>query len=175
MKRKRFFTIAIALSTLVAVLAFPLAGCTGEVGFTTASLSKATMCNSVDSETREPVEPTSVFSPDTPEIFCSVSLSNAPSDTEVSSEWIYVEGDLEDVSDYLIDEVMSVGDARFKAKSREIIDERLKNSKVIYVSHSMKTVRSLCDVVVHLDRGRAALYDDVRKGIKAYRSAGGLA
>jgi hypothetical protein len=105
MKRKRFFTIAIALSTLVAVLAFPLTGCTGEVGFTTASLSKATMCKSVDSETREPVEPTNVFSPDTPEIFCSVNLSNAPSDTEVSSEWIYVKGELEDVSDYLIDEV----------------------------------------------------------------------
>jgi hypothetical protein len=105
MKRKRFFTIAIALSTLVAVLAFPLTGCTGEVGFTTASLSKATMCKSVDSETREPVEPTNVFSPDTPEIFCSVNLSNAPSDTEVSSEWIYVKGELEDVSDYLIDKV----------------------------------------------------------------------
>ena len=105
MKRKRFFTIAIALSTLLAVLAFPLTGCTGEVGFTTASLSKATMCKSVDSETREPVEPTNVFSPDTPEIFCSVNLSNAPSDTEVSSEWIYVKGELEDVSDYLIDEV----------------------------------------------------------------------
>ena len=110
MKRKRFFTIAIALSTLVAVLAFPLAGCTGEVSFTTASLSKATMCNSVDSETREPVEPTSVFSPDTPEIFCSVSLSNAPSDTEVSSEWIYVEGEMEDASDYLIDEVSIITD-----------------------------------------------------------------
>ena len=105
MKGKRFFAIAIALSTLVAVLVFPLAGCTGEVGFTTASLSKATMCKSVDSETREPVEPTNVFTPDTPEIFCSVNLSNAPSDTEVSSEWIYVKSELEDVADYLIDEV----------------------------------------------------------------------
>ncbi len=105
MKRNRFFTIAIALSTLVAVLVFPLVGCTGEVGFTTASLSKATMCKSVDSETREPVEPTNVFTPDTPEIFCSVNLSNAPSDTEVSSEWIYVKSELEDVADYLIDEV----------------------------------------------------------------------
>ena len=105
MKRKRFLAITIALSTLVVVLAFPLASCTGEVGFTTASLSKATMCKSVDSESREPVEPTNVFTPETTEIFCSVSLSNAPSDTKVSSEWIYVKGEFEDVSDYLIDEI----------------------------------------------------------------------
>ena len=106
MKGKRFFAIAIALSTLVAVLVFPLAGCTGEVGFPTssgkASLSNATMCKSVDSD-REPVEPTNVFTPDTPEIFCSVNLSNAPSDTEVSSEWIYIQKDTEGEEGLLID------------------------------------------------------------------------
>ena len=75
---------------------------------------------------------------------------------------------------YLIDEVMSVGDARFKAKSREIINERLKNSKVIYVSHSMKSVRSLCDIVVLLEGGRAKIYTNVQKGIKAYRKSGAL-
>jgi len=81
MKRKRFFTIAIALSTLVAVLAFPMAGCTGEVGFPTssgkASLSNATMCKSVDLETGEPIEPSDTFSTTTPLIFCSVKVSNA--------------------------------------------------------------------------------------------------
>lgn len=74
---------------------------------------------------------------------------------------------------YLIDEVMSVGDAGFKRKSRKVFKERMQKSKLILVSHNMKLIRRMCDVIVHLDRGRAAIYDDVRKGIAAYRKAGG--
>jgi capsular polysaccharide transport system ATP-binding protein len=74
---------------------------------------------------------------------------------------------------YLIDEVMGVGDARFKAKSRVIFAERLKTSKLILVSHSMKLIKSMCEVVVHLDRGNATVYDDVDAGIAAYEKTGG--
>jgi capsular polysaccharide transport system ATP-binding protein len=74
---------------------------------------------------------------------------------------------------YLIDEVMAVGDVAFKAKSRKVFNERLQRSKVILVSHNMRLIQNMCDVVVHLDRGRAIVYDDVRKGIAAYRKAGG--
>lgn len=74
---------------------------------------------------------------------------------------------------YLIDEVMAVGDANFKRKSRKVFKERLQESKVILVSHNMKLINKMCDVVVHLDRGRATVYNDVRKGIAAYRKAGG--
>lgn len=74
---------------------------------------------------------------------------------------------------YLIDEVMAVGDANFKRKSRKVFEERLQKSKVILVSHNMKLIRKMSDVIVHLDGGRATIYDDVRKGIAAYRKAGG--
>lgn len=74
---------------------------------------------------------------------------------------------------YLIDEVMAVGDATFKRKSRTVFDERLKKSKVILVSHNMKLINRMCEVVLHLDNGRAKLYDNVREGIAAYRKAGG--
>jgi capsular polysaccharide transport system ATP-binding protein len=74
---------------------------------------------------------------------------------------------------YLIDEVMAVGDSTFRAKSRKVFDERLKKSKIILVSHSMSLIRDMCDMVIHLDRGKAILYDDVKKGIQAYRTAGG--
>jgi capsular polysaccharide transport system ATP-binding protein len=74
---------------------------------------------------------------------------------------------------YLIDEVMAVGDATFKAKSREVFKERLQQGKVILVSHNMKLIRQMCSVVVHLDRGQITLYENVRKGIAAYRNAGG--
>ena len=70
---------------------------------------------------------------------------------------------------YLIDEVMSVGDISFRAKSRKVFDERLKNSKMILVSHNMNFIRDLCDIVVHLDNGHATLYENVAEGIAAYR------
>lgn len=74
---------------------------------------------------------------------------------------------------YLIDEIMGVGDARFKAKSRALFAERLKSSKLILVSHSMKLIKAMCEVVVHLDRGVATVYEDVEAGIAAYERMGG--
>lgn len=74
---------------------------------------------------------------------------------------------------YLIDEVMAVGDATFKRKSRAVFRERLKKSKLVLVSHNMKLIRKMCDTVVHLDNGRATVYDNVRQGIAAYRKSGG--
>ena len=74
---------------------------------------------------------------------------------------------------YLIDEVMAVGDATFKRKSRKVFNERLQRARVILVSHNMKLIHKMCDVVVHLDNGEATVYENVRKGIAAYRKAGG--
>jgi ABC-type polysaccharide/polyol phosphate transport system ATPase subunit len=37
----------------------------------------------------------------------------------------------------------------------------------------MNLIRKMCDVVVHLDAGRATYYSDVEQGIAAYQSAGG--
>jgi capsular polysaccharide transport system ATP-binding protein len=76
---------------------------------------------------------------------------------------------------YLIDEVLAVGDAGFKAKSRSVFAERLKSACVILVSHNMNLIRKMCDLVVHLDRGRATLYTDVESGVAAYEGAGGEA
>jgi capsular polysaccharide transport system ATP-binding protein len=75
---------------------------------------------------------------------------------------------------YLIDEVMAVGDANFRAKSRKVFNERLKQAKVILVSHNMNLIRDMCNLVLHLDRGHVTLYENVAKGIAAYRKAGGL-
>ncbi len=74
---------------------------------------------------------------------------------------------------YLIDEVMAVGDATFKRKSRKVFDERLQHSRVILVSHNMKLISRMCDFIVHLDHGQAMCYENVRKGIAAYQKAGG--
>lgn len=107
MKGKRQFVPVIIVLALAVMQALPLAGCAGGVGFpgasTTTSLSQATTCTSVNPQTGEPVEPTTTFAPDTPQIFGSALLSNAPARTEVSSEWIYVQGEAAGVVNYLID------------------------------------------------------------------------
>lgn len=68
------------------------------------TLSQATMALGVDSEAR-PVNPTSTFAQDTPEIFCSVLVKNVSQPIDVLSEWYYVEGDLEGAENTLIDAV----------------------------------------------------------------------
>lgn len=73
---------------------------------------------------------------------------------------------------YLIDEVMAVGDAQFKRKSKTVLQERLQSSNLILVTHSMSEVAKLCDVVVLVEGGRATLYTDVRDGIEAYQGEG---
>lgn len=70
---------------------------------------------------------------------------------------------------YLIDEVMAVGDAQFKAKSQQVLRERLKQANVIMVSHAMPTIRRNCNMVVLIDHGKATLYPDVKDGILAYQ------
>lgn len=56
----------------------------------------------------------------------------------------------------LIDEVLSVGDQRFKQKShekmRELINE--KDRTVVIVSHNIKSLRNLCDRVMWMHKGQ---------------------
>lgn len=72
---------------------------------------------------------------------------------------------------YLIDEVMAVGDAQFRAKSKEVLIERLKTANVILTSHNMTDIRQYCNVVLHVDQGKVAVYEDVEAGIRAYQGA----
>jgi len=61
---------------------------------------------------------------------------------------------------YLMDEVGAVGDARFKQKSRRLMEERIGAANIILVSHAMPEI---------VDEGRATLYKDVDEGIRAYQ------
>ena len=55
----------------------------------------------------------------------------------------------------LIDEVLSVGDASFQAKCQQRIHELVHQGRsVIFISHSMASVRELCDRAIVLDHGR---------------------
>lgn len=55
----------------------------------------------------------------------------------------------------LIDEVLSVGDAEFKRRSADRMQELIRSGRtVLFVSHSKATVEQLCDRAMELDRGR---------------------
>ena len=71
----------------------------------------------------------------------------------------------------LIDEVLSVGDERFKKKSfskmKELISD--KNRTVIIVSHSMDTLHTLCQKVLWIDDGVYQMMGDTDTTLKAYK------
>jgi len=58
----------------------------------------------------------------------------------------------------LIDEVLAVGDANFIVKSYNRINEIIKTSSVIFVSHNMPQVAKIVDKVVHVENGRVQDY-----------------
>lgn len=71
---------------------------------------------------------------------------------------------------YLIDEVMSVGDAHFKRKCKRAFREKMKNSNLVLVSHTMPEIKKLCDIVLLVRDGTIEVFDDVDEGIKAYNN-----
>lgn len=70
----------------------------------------------------------------------------------------------------LIDEVLSVGDSRFKKKSyakmKELISDT--NRTVVIVSHDMKTIRDLCNKVLWINDGEMVQYGDTETVLEAY-------
>jgi len=72
---------------------------------------------------------------------------------------------------YLIDEIMSVGDKNFKQKSQAVFKEKLKNSKIIMISHSNAIIRDYCDCGIILNGGKMAYYDDVNEMLEVYEKS----
>lgn len=70
----------------------------------------------------------------------------------------------------LIDEVLSVGDASFKEKSYNKMKELISDEKrtVIIVSHSLGTIKELCDEVLWLDNGKIMMIGKSSTVIKKY-------
>ena len=62
----------------------------------------------------------------------------------------------------ILDEVLSVGDAAFRAKSEATMMKIIKSGCcTLFVSHSIPQVRRLCNKVLWLDKGKQIAYGDV--------------
>ncbi len=69
----------------------------------------------------------------------------------------------------IIDEALSVGDAIFQRKCQDRIATVVGQGRtVLFVSHSMPSVRSLCDIAVVLDRGSVRFTGETGDAIDFY-------
>ena len=70
----------------------------------------------------------------------------------------------------LIDEVLSVGDAKFKEKSYNKMKELISDEHrtVIIVSHSLGTIKELCDEVLWLEKGEVVMKGSAEEVIPKY-------
>jgi teichoic acid transport system ATP-binding protein len=69
----------------------------------------------------------------------------------------------------LIDEALSVGDARFKRKSFDKMRELCSESRtILIVSHALRSIRELCTDAVWMHKGQVAMWDDSATVVNAY-------
>lgn len=71
----------------------------------------------------------------------------------------------------ILDEVLSVGDKKFRKKSeRKIMSMFDRGVTVLFVSHSLEQVQRLCDKAIILDSGRLVAKGTVDKVAKVYKN-----
>lgn len=71
----------------------------------------------------------------------------------------------------IVDEVLSVGDERFREKCRVRIGEfRRRGKTFLIVSHDMDTIQTVCDRVLLLDRGETLLEDVPARAVNEYHA-----
>ena len=70
----------------------------------------------------------------------------------------------------LIDETLSVGDARFKKKSKVALMKKIENCHVLLVSHDMKTLKEICDAGIVVNKGQMYYYNDINDAITEYET-----
>ena len=72
---------------------------------------------------------------------------------------------------FLVDEALAVGDAYFQQKCMRTIQEfRAGGGSIVFVSHDMNAVRTLCDRALLLDRGHAIEYGDTKSVVDFYEN-----
>jgi lipopolysaccharide transport system ATP-binding protein len=72
----------------------------------------------------------------------------------------------------LIDEILGVGDAEFKEKSKRVMREKMSSHHtVVLVSHSLDLIRSVCDRVVWIEKGRTRMEGRAEDVMGAYEAS----
>ena len=70
---------------------------------------------------------------------------------------------------YLIDEVISVGDASFKQKCQIELFEKRAHKSMILVSHELNIVKQYCDKAAILKAGEMTVYENMDEAFEVYK------
>jgi lipopolysaccharide transport system ATP-binding protein len=68
----------------------------------------------------------------------------------------------------LLDEILAVGDAGFRAKCYDATGELMKNAAIVFVSHNMSAINRICDSVAVMENGSLRHFSDTGEGIEHY-------
>jgi ABC-type polysaccharide/polyol phosphate transport system ATPase subunit len=69
----------------------------------------------------------------------------------------------------IVDEILSVGDINFQEKSRKKMEQMIKGgTTVLYVSHSLEIIKSVCTKVIWLDHGTIKMIGDPKEVCNKY-------
>jgi capsular polysaccharide transport system ATP-binding protein len=70
---------------------------------------------------------------------------------------------------YLVDEVIAVGDANFRMKSKKAFQAKFDHSFLIMASHSPGIIKEYCDCGILLKQGSLEYHDTIDELLVAYR------
>lgn len=72
----------------------------------------------------------------------------------------------------VVDEALSVGDANFKKKCKNKITEIIKSgTTVLYVSHSIDSVKEICPRAIYLKKGTVIFDGEVNEAARIYKES----
>ena len=64
----------------------------------------------------------------------------------------------------IVDEILSVGDIKFQEKSKNKMMSMIKGgTTVLYVSHSLQSIKEICTKVIWLEHGKIVKMGDTKK------------
>ncbi|MFI0351716.1 ABC transporter ATP-binding protein [Actinomadura sp. 9N407] len=74
----------------------------------------------------------------------------------------------------LIDEALATGDAKFRKRSKDKIDELRKDAGAVFlVAHNLDVIEDTCNRVIWLDDGRVKMDGDPQEVLRAYTESNG--
>lgn len=69
---------------------------------------------------------------------------------------------------YLVDEVMAVGDSRFRERCRQIFEARRRDAGMVMVSHSVAMLREYCDSAAVILNGDVVTFESLEEGLAEF-------
>lgn len=72
----------------------------------------------------------------------------------------------------IVDEILSVGDAKFQKKSYKRMQELMSGgATVLFVSHDIEKIEEMCDKVIWLEKGKVVEIGDAKKVCSNYKKS----